>query len=426
MNKPRVVVTGLGVVAPNAVGSVAFENALRNTISGIRYIPQLAELQFGCQVGGIPPLTQDILEQYFSPVALKSLKSTGVIYGVIAGVDAWRDAGLMPAPDDSPHWESGCIMGTGMTGVEALRDGFPLVDEGNVKRLGSRLIEQSMASSVSAHLGGKLGLGNQVSTNASACSTGTEALLLAYQRIVSGQATRILAGGCDSGGPYVWGGFDSMRVLCRKYNDKPEQASRPLSESAAGFVPGSGAGALVLETLESALERGAHIYAEILGGAVNSGGQRGRGSMTAPNPEGIVRCIRMALDASGTKPSEIDAIDGHLTATLGDPIEVASWSEALGRKGHDFPYLHSLKSMTGHCLSAAGAIECAAVVLQLHSGFFHPTLNCEDLHPDISRIVAPDRIPQHTLTDTGFRTIIKANFGFGDVNAVVVIRRFDN
>jgi len=422
----RVVITGLGVVAPNAVGLADFEAALRQGRSGIQHLPELERLKFGCQVGGLPPVSEEIKSQVFSELTLRHLKSSGIIYGTLAGVEAWQDAGLaIPAPETAPDWESGCVFGAGMTSMEAIRDGVELIDSGRVKRLGSRMVEQGMASGPSAYLGGMLGLGNRVSTNASACATGTEGLLLGYERIAQGGAQRMLVGSCDSSGPHVWGPFDAMRVLTRKCNHQPEAASRPMSASAKGFVPGAGAGALVLESLPSAQARGATIYAEVLGGAVNSGGQRQGGSMTAPNPQGVQRCIDQALRMARVSPPEIDLISGHLTATMGDPLEVKNWHRILGRTGNDFPYLHSLKALIGHCLSAAGSIELVALALQLHRGFIHASLNCEDLHPEIEALVDPSRIPQACL-ERSVQKAIKASFGFGDVNACVVLSRYSD
>ncbi|MFK7922680.1 MAG: beta-ketoacyl synthase [Bacteroidia bacterium] len=425
MKQRRIVITGMGVVAPNAIGLAAFSEALKNGSSGIRHQAELERLKFGCQVAGSPPLKPGMLEPYLPEVIRRSLKSTGVMYAVMAGVDAWKDAGLeMPSPEQKqPDWDSGCVFGSGMTGAEPLRFGIDLVDAGKVRRIGGRLIEQGMASGPSAFLGGLLALGNQVSSNAAACATGTEAVLQGYHRIKFGLAERMLVGSCDSGGPYVWGGFDSLRVLSRKYNDAPEKASRPLSETAGGFVPGAGAGALVLETLESARARGARIYAEVLGGASNAGGQRGIGSMTAPNPEGVKHCIKLALDRSGISVSELDGISGHLTATMGDPLEVLNWVEALGVSGDDFPYLQAPKSLIGHCLSAAGSIESVAVALQLSEGFFHGSANCEDLHPEIANKVAREKIPQQNIAQASLNIIAKASFGFGDVNAIAIFKK---
>jgi 3-oxoacyl-(acyl-carrier-protein) synthase len=272
-------------------------------------------------------------------------------------------------------------------------------------------------------LSGKLGLGNQVTTNSSACTTGAESIIMAYDRIKSGQAKRILAGSTSDSGPYIWGGFDAMRVCAFKHNDSPETGSRPMSASASGFVPASGAGALVLEDLETALARGARIYAEVLGGSLNSGGQRGLGSLTAPNPVAVQKCIQNAMVNSGITGQDIDAINGHLTATSKDSLEISNWSTALGRSGKDFPYINSLKSTVGHCLSASGSIESVASVLQLHHGFIFPNRNCEDLHPEITVIIDPSRIPLE-LIEKELNIILKASFGFGDVNGCVAFKKF--
>lgn len=421
----RVVITGMGVVAPNGVGLGAFEKAIRNGISGIQFLPELKELNFACQIGGIPDLSGINLDHYLSPLQQKQIKASGIIYGCIAAIDAWRNAGLDLTEDNrsEPDWDSGCIFGAGLAGIEVIRDGIYKTDAGKVKRLGSTLIEQTMSSGISAHLGGILGLGNQVSTNSSACSTGTEAVFLGAERIRRGDAVRMVVGGCDASGPYVWGGFDSMRVLNRTSNDAPEKASCPMSVRAAGFVPGSGAGALILEERESALARGATIYAEVLGGHINSGGQRQGGTMTAPNAVAIQRCITSALKDARVKAEEVDAISGHLTSTMGDVPEVKNWSIALGRKGNHFPYISALKSLTGHCLSAAGAIEIVAAALQLQKGFLQPNINLEEPHPEILEYLSPEKINLPKNNSIEVQVIAKSSFGFGDVNACLLLKK---
>ena len=415
----RVVITGMGVCAPNGIDLESFGENLSAGKSGIRFIPQLEELKFGCQIGGYPLVEEEYINKYFTNLQLKGLNASGLIYGVIAGKDAWSDAGLEIIDDGEPDWDSGVLFGTGILGVDKFREAIYRVDDGQVRRLGSTSVVQTMASGISAYLGGMLGCGNQVTTNSSACSTGTEAILMARDRIARGKAKRMLVGSCSDSGPYVWGGFDAMRILPRKYNDKPELASRPMSASAAGFGPASGAASLVLESLESAIERGAKIYAEVLGGAVNSGGQRGGGSLTAPNSSSVQRCIREALDDASVVPEEIDAINGHLTATIKDPVEIRNWSEALGVSGDDFPYINSFKSTVGHGLAAAGSIECVGSVLQFTRGEIFCNPNSEDLHEEISEMVPRSRIPLTTLA-TKPKIIAKASFGFGDVNACVI------
>jgi len=421
----RVVITGLGVAAPNGVGIPEFTHSLKNSISGIRHDAQLEELQFSCQIAGQPQISDELKSEYFTELELRGFNSTGILYGVIAGIEAWKNAGLPVENNDKPDWDNGTIFGSGTSGIDKFRESIYKIDELQVRRLGSTVVAQTMNSGVSAYLGGKLGLGNQVTTNSSACATGTEAILMAYDRIQSGQAKRILAGSTGDSGPYIWGGFDALRVCSSKYNDNPGQGSRPMSASAAGFVPGSGAGALVIEDLETAIERGAAIYAEILGGNVNSGGQRGNGSMTAPNSEAVQQCIKNAIKSAGISANDIDAINGHLTATTKDSLEIENWTKALNRKGTDFPYINSLKSMTGHCLSAAGSIESVAAILQLHEDFLFGNTNCEDLHPEITALVDSSKIPLKTI-HKDLNIIAKASFGFGDVNACIIFKKFEN
>jgi len=420
--RKRVVITGMGIVAPNGIGLGEYERALREGRSGIRYIPEMAEKGFACQVAGVPPDFEEVIPRYLPPQELLSLRDN-IGYAAVAAVDAWRDAGLeVPAYDeDRVDWDAGAIIGSGVGGIETIgRIVVPMVNEGRVKRMGSRIVEQVMSSGASAMVSGLLALGNQVTANSSACSTGNEAIIEGMMRIRLGRAKRMLVGGTEGASVYIWGGFDAMKVICRKYNDTPEKASRPMSASAAGFVPGAGAGVLLLEELESALARGARIYAEVLGGAVNCGGQRMGGSMTAPNPEGVVRCVKAALCDARVDPQEVDLINGHLTATFADPLEIKNWSQALGRGPADFPYIQSTKSLVGHALGAAGGLECVAVTLQLYRGFIHPSINAEDIHPEIGEYERA--IPHSCVEQTEIKIVAKAGFGFGDVNTCLLMK----
>ncbi|MGV8813680.1 MAG: beta-ketoacyl-[acyl-carrier-protein] synthase family protein [Gelidibacter sp.] len=424
VNMNRVVITGMGVVAPNGVGLEVFQNAIKSGISGITFHQNLADLNFSCCIGGIPQVSEEKKLEYLTALQLRGFNSSGILYGCMAGMDAWKDAGLEIDPESELDYDSGCVFGTGTSGVEKFREAIYKLDAGEVKRLGSTVVLQTMASGISAYLGGILGLGNQVTTNSSACSTGTEAILMGFERIKNGQAKRMLVGSCSDDGPYIWGGFDAMRVMTYKHNDTPEEGSHPMSASASGFVPGSGAGALVLESLESALERGVPIYAEVLGGHVNSGGQRNGGTLTAPNAEAVQRCIIKAIESSGIKSEDIDTINGHLTATSKDSLEIENWTIALDRKGADFPYVNSLKSMVGHCLAAAGSIESVATVLQLKEQFVFPNINCDDVHPEILECIAEEKIPKKMI-EKELNIAAKASFGFGDVNACIIFKRYN-
>ncbi|HEX7600820.1 MAG TPA: beta-ketoacyl-[acyl-carrier-protein] synthase family protein [Polyangiaceae bacterium] len=420
----RVVVTGLGVLAPNGHGLPAFASALREGKSGIRFQQHLADSGFACQVGGIPENVEQIRSSYLTEEELLAMNAN-MIYAAIAAIDAWTDAGLArPAEgDDAVDWDTGAVIGTGIGGIDTIAEKLaPKTDAGKVSRLGSTMVEQIMSSGNSARVAGLLGLGNQVTTNSSACNTGTEAIVDAFYRIREGRAKRMLAGGSEGHSKYIWAGFDAMKVLNRTKNAAPAEASRPMSASAAGFIPGSGAGVLMLESLESAEARGVRIYAEVLGGHVNCGGHRMGGSMTAPNPHGVVRCIQGAIEMAGVRPDQIGAINGHLTATFADPHEVASWQRALGLAPERMPWLHSTKSLIGHCLGAAGGIECVASVLELHHGFVHGSLNCDDLHPELTAYAS--RIPHRTVELPELEIIAKASFGFGDVNGCILFRKY--
>ena len=421
--KKRVVITGLGVVSPNGVGIPDFLKSLQQGVSGIQYFQQLKNQGFSCCIGGIPEVSHELKATYLTPLQLKNFNSSGILYGCMAGMDAWKDAGLKIDDEGAVDYDTGIIFGTGQSGVDKFREAIYKLDEGQVRRLGSNTVAQTMSSGISAYLGGILGCGNQVSTNSSACTTGTEAILLGAERIQNGKAKRMLVGSCSDHGTYIWGGFDAMRVMTYKHNDSPEKGSRPMSASASGFVPGSGAGALLLEDLDSAKARGAFIYAEILGGHLNSGGQRNGGTMTAPNSIGVQKCIKSAVADAGILASEIDTINGHLTATSKDALEIKNWKNALGLSTNSFPVINSLKSMTGHCLAAAGSIECVASVLQIEHDFIFPSINCEDLHPEIKEEIGDLSIP-HQVREQKVTTVIKASFGFGDVNACIIFRKF--
>jgi 3-oxoacyl-(acyl-carrier-protein) synthase len=415
----------MGIIAPNAYGLEDYECALREGRSGIRFIPELQKLDFGCQVGGIPQNFDAIRHKYFDEENLMSINDN-IGYAAVSAIDAWRDAGFTvpDRTDDTVNWDAGIVVGSGIGGMDTIANTVvPMVNEGKVRRMGSRIVEQVMNSGTSARIAGLLALGNQVTSNSSACSTGNEAVINGMLRIRAGLAKRMLVGGSEGSSPHIWGGFDAMRVIARKYNDQPERASRPMSASANGFVPGSGGALLLLEDLDTALARGARIYAEVIGGFVNCGGHRQGGSMTAPNPEGVKRCVKGAIADAAIEPGAIDAINGHLTATFADPYEVKSWSEALGRGPADFPYINSTKAMIGHGLGAAGSMECVAVVLQLYKGFIHPSINCEDLHPELAAFA--DKIPHKAINKPDIKIIAKAGFGFGDVNSCLIFKKWE-
>lgn len=421
--KSRVVVTGMGVVAPNAVNLETFRRALCEGRSGLSFVPRLKELDFGCQVAGVPQVSDETAEGLLGPEVFRN-SNTSMRYALLASIECWRDAGLAdPRRDSDVDWDTAAVIGTCIGGIDTIGDlVVPETNAGRVRRLGSSAAERTMSSCMSAAVGGLLGLGGQVTTNSSACSTGSEALLQAYWMLREGRCRRVLSGSSEGASIYTWACLDAMRVTMRRSNENPEAAARPMSASAGGLVPSCGAGILMLERLDSAESRGARIYAELLGGCSNSGGQRNGGSITASNPEGITRCVEEALDVAKVLAEKIDYINGHLTGTSADAKEVKCLAAVLRRKLGDMPMINGTKSMIGHGLGASGSMESVATVLQLAYGFTHPSKNCEDLHPELTELA--ERIP-HAATRTGHQVALKTSFGFGDVNCALVFRRWN-
>lgn len=425
MKKHRVVITGLGVVTANAIGVDNYEKALREGKSGIKHWQDLEEKNLRCQIGGVPNLSSIDLGDYLPRLLAEKITNKGILYAMLSGVEAWKDAGLEANKEDR-DLNSGMIFGSGDLSYDSfINREFPAfpIDRGESRKLGSRTVSECMNSGGAAYLNSILGLGNRIQSNSSACITGSEAVLMGYEYLSLGKADRMICGSTEGDGRYIWAAFDAMRVLCSNSNDNPEFGSRPMSDSSSGFVPSGGAGALVLETLESARARGARIYGEVLGGHVNSGGQRSGGTMTAANPDAVVDCIKRAMEDSGISSDEIDLINGHLTSTKGDPAEIRNWIKALGRSGKDFPLINTPKSMIGHAIAGAGSVELVASVLQLYKDFVHANLNVENIHPEILSEIFGGCIPT-SCQSKEVNTIIKANFGFGDLNCVLVLRKY--
>ena len=420
----RVVITGMGVVAPNAHGLESFAKALKLGVSGVDVDPRLARLKFSCQVSATPKNLDQLFADYFDSYQLSQMNECISIAGV-AALDAMQDAGILHRSSSADHFDikTGAVIGTGIGYLETFGFGMvPQIISGDVRRLGSTAAGKVMVSAISAHLGGLLGLGGPVFTTSCACATGTDALILAAEKIRLGVCDRMLAGGAEGSGPMNWAGLESLRVLSNKHNDRPENASRPMSASSSGLVPGSGAGVLVLENLESARDRGAHIYAELLGGATTSGGLRNGGTMTAPSPEGVQRCIKSALSQSGISHRDIDYINGHLTGTVADSLELANWIQSFDIRPDELPFINSTKSLLGHTLGASGTIEVIATLLQMQHNFLHASVNCEDLRPDLKPFES--RIVRELVTNVDIQTAISASFGFGDVNSCVALKKW--
>jgi 3-oxoacyl-(acyl-carrier-protein) synthase len=431
----RVVITGYGAVAPNGLGVANYRSALKAGKSGISFHEELKKLNFASQIGGKPPVDPEDALKIIPEADLNKLNE-GMVYAVMAAVEAARMSGvevdlLKGYNQTHTDWETGAIIGCGIGGMDTIfNDLGPVMSEAEeqdpgrgASPMGTDIVPQVMGSSVSVAVGKFLGLGGQTSTNSSACNTGTEAIFDAWKHIQMGFAESMYAGGAEGSHYATWAGFDAMRdVLCSKFNDRPEKGSQPMGAGACGFVPAGGGAVLRLETLEHAQKRGAKIYAELLAAYCNSGGQRDGGTMTFPNREGVIRCIQKVLKLSGVAPSAISLINGHLTSTTADPREVDSWRTALELAPEKFPLIQSTKSMIGHTLGAAGALESVAAVDQLAHGYVHPSINCEPTHPLIAPI---ERSIPRQAQEKSLEYVIKASFGFGDVNGALLFKRWE-
>ncbi len=427
MHKKRVVITGMGVIAPEAESLQLYDEILRSGRSLIRHVDELEAFGFEAQNGAIADPLIDPKNELLRLFEI-DLTSDFIKLAVKAAYNAWQDAGLsIPDPDsEEVDYDTGVMIGGVISGIEQLVSKVvPLLEKKRPKRLGSMIVQNTMPSGASAYISSIFALGNQAMSLNSACSTGVDSINWGYHSVASGWAKRMVVGASDAYNPYSWAGFEGMRVLNRNSNDAPEKASRPMSESAKGFVPGSGAGVLILEDLDLARARGARIYAEILGGFSNCGALRGKGSMTFPNREGVIRALKTTFELCEIKPEEIDYINGHLSGTMADPFEVQNWFDAMKVTQKEFPYINSTKSILGHSLGAAGALEIVATILQLYNGYVHASLNTEDLHPDIEKLIGRDSVPMERVDFPEMRIAAKANFGFGDVNSAIVLRKFE-
>lgn len=422
MNK-RVVVTGMGVVSPIGSTLSAFQNNLRDGKSGIAYCKDMESLNCTCHYAGFPKYDRrndEIINKYYTSTIDEAIR-----FALSAGIDAWTDA-RFDIPDVYSNYTNedvGIIVGSCASGLDYFIREKSIVDNGHYKKMGSWGVVNTMQSGPATFLTNLFAVSGLVETISSGCATGCEALIRAYKKIKSGELTTILAGGCDPSSVYIWSGFDAMRLLCRKH-DGENNASRPMSADSTGFVPGAGAGMLILEDLDHALKRGAKVYAEIIGAYINYGGQRLGGSMTLQNPEKVIKCINSAVAEAQIKGSDIDYINGHLTGTKADTIEILNWCKALNLK-NKYPYINSTKSIIGHTLGAAGAIETIATILQMNGRFIHASLNSRPLHPEIASVYDVKMIPEKLVENVDIKYAIKANFGFGDVNACLVLKKYN-
>jgi len=408
----RVAVTGVGVVSAIGVGKAPFlENLLRGR-SGVRRIERFDTTDFPVKIAAE---VRDFDPLDFIDKKMAKRMDRYALYGAAAAALALEDSGFPVAEDP---FAVGALIGSGVGGLDTfLEQTGVLLDKGPT-RVSPFFIPMMIPNMASACASIILGLQGPVNATCTACAAGTNALGDAFALVRRGDATAMLAGGAEAAVNEVgMAAFAALRALSTR-NDEPERASRPFDAERDGFVMGEGAGVLVLEELEHALRRGAHIYAEMVGYGMTGDASH----LTEPVETGVPAGLAMlrALRDAGIDPSEVDYINAHGTSTpLGDAMETKAIKYALGPRAAQV-MVSSNKSMFGHCLGAAGGLEAAATVLTMEAGKVAPTINLENPDPECDLDYVPN-----VARDAEVRVAMSNSFGFGGHNAAIVFRRWD-
>jgi len=335
-------------------------------------------------------------------------------YALGAAAMAVEDSGLKIEGEFAE--EVGVIIGVGLCGLDTIEVTHKALLDGGPRKISPFFIPKVISNLAAGHIAIRYGAKGVNWTPTSACASGTHAIGEAYHLIRRGMQDAVIAGGAESViTPLGVGGFSSMKALSTR-NDEPERASRPFDKERDGFVVGEGSGVLILEEREQALKRGAKIYAEVIGYAANGDAYH----MTAPSPEGegAARCMRLALKDAGIAPSDIDYINAHGTSTeYNDANETMAIKTVFGEHAAKLP-VSSTKSMTGHLLGAAGAVEGVYCVLALCNGMLPPTINYENPDPTCDLDYVPN-----TARKADIEVALSNSFGFGGTNACAIFRR---
>ena len=406
ITKKRVVITGAGIVSCIGNDQQAVTESLREGKSGIRAMPEFAELGLRSQVAGVPQIDLDALIDR----KLRRFMGDAAAYAYVSLKDAIAQSGLTPAQVSHPR--TGLIMGSGGGSPANQIEAADTLRSKGIRRVGPYQVTRCMGSTVSANLSTAFAIKGINFSITSACSTSAHCVGMAAQQIAFGLQDVMFAGG---GEELSWGLallFDGMGAMSSKYNDTPEKASRPYDADRDGFVIAGGGGALVLESLEHAEARGANILAEIVGFGLSSDGE----DMVAPSGDGAINCMRQAIaDAGG---ATIDYVNTHGTSTpVGDLPELRALREVFGDA---VPLFSSTKSLTGHSQGATGVQEAIYCLYMLQSGFVAGSAHIENLDP------AADGMPiVRTSRDAALTTVLSNSFGFGGTNASLVLRRWE-
>jgi len=407
----RVVVTGLGLVSPLGTGVEKNWQALMEGRSGIRKISRFAADGFASRIAGEVPDFK--AENYIEAKEIKKM-DLFIQYAIGAATMAMDDSGLKI--DEQSAEGVGVIIGVGLCGLETIETTKDALLNGGPRKISPFFIPKVISNLAPGHVAIRFGAKGVNWTPTSACASGTHAIGEAFHLIRRGVQDAVIAGGAEATiTPLGVGGFAAMKALSTR-NEEPEQASRPFDKDRDGFVIGEGSGILILEEREQALKRGAKIYAEVIGYAANGDAYH----MTAPSPEGegAARCMRLALKDSGIAPTDIDYINAHGTSTeYNDANETTAIKAVFGEQAAKLA-VSSTKSMTGHLLGAAGAVEGVYSTLALHHGMIPPTINYQTPDPVCDLDYVPNKPRQANI-----EIALSNSFGFGGTNGCVIFRR---
>ena len=407
----RVVVTGLGVISPLGSGVEKNWQALLEGRSGIRRITRFAADNFASRIAGEVPDFKS--EDFIEPKEIKKM-DLFIQYALGAASMAMADSDLKIEGEFAEA--VGVIIGVGLCGLDTIEQTKEALLAGGPRKISPFFIPKVISNLAPGHVAIRYGAKGVNWTPTSACASGTHAIGEAYHLIRRGLQEAVIAGGAESTiTPLAVGGFAAMKALSTR-NDEPERASRPFDKERDGFVIGEGSGILILEEREHALRRGAKIYAEVIGYAATGDAYH----MTAPAPEGegAARCMRLALKDAGIAPTEVDYINAHGTSTeYNDANETTAIKTVFGEQAAKLA-VSSTKSMTGHLLGAAGAVEGVYSALALHHGAIPPTINYENPDPACDLDYVPNQARKADL-----KVALSNSFGFGGTNACVIFRR---
>ncbi|HFB67512.1 MAG TPA: beta-ketoacyl-[acyl-carrier-protein] synthase II [Calditrichae bacterium] len=411
--RKRVVVTGIGVVTPIGNNAREFWEGLLEGRNGVDYIthfdPKEHDTKFAAEVKNFDP--SPVLDS--REVRRMDLFSQ---YAMVAAAEAVQDAGLNMEQEDPNR--VGVIFGSGIGGLFSFETEHRKMLERGVRRISPYFITQMIIDIAAGHISMRYGMKGPNYATVSACATASHAIGDAVRLLRYGDADVMLAGGSEAAiTPMGVGGFNALKALSTR-NDDPQHASRPFDKQRDGFVMGEGAGVLVLETLEHALARGAKIYAEIRGVGFTADAHH----ITAPAPggEGAVRAMRRAIEDGELQLEEIDYINAHGTSTqYNDKSETQAIKTLFGEHAYKLN-VSSTKSMTGHLLGAAGAVELAATVLAVHHDVIPPTINYEEPDPECDLNYTPNKPEKRRVY-----AAISNTFGFGGHNACITVSKYE-